>query len=81
MHDKPAASKPETRVLFSLSLSGFLAFLGFSLIVPTLPLYARVFHATDAQIGALVASFGLSRLVFDLPAGLICERINSKKKY
>jgi DHA1 family multidrug resistance protein-like MFS transporter len=60
-------------------LVAFFVVMGLSIIVPALPLYARDFGATDIMIGALIAGFGVARVVFDIPAGIFAERISEKK--
>ena len=57
----------------------FFVAMGLSIIIPTIPIFARDFGATDLMIGALIAGFGVARVVFDLPVGLIAERFNHKK--
>lgn len=52
----------------------FIIMLGFGLIVPVLPLYARTFGVGRAEVGILMTSFALMRLLFDLVAGPMVER-------
>ncbi|MGH2739042.1 MAG: MFS transporter [Actinomycetota bacterium] len=52
----------------------FVIMLGFGLIVPVLPLYARSFGVGKAEVGLLMTSFAVMRLVFDLVAGPMVER-------
>ncbi|MEE8239009.1 MAG: MFS transporter [Nitrososphaerales archaeon] len=56
----------------------FFVAMGLSIIVPALPTYARDFGATNFMIGGLVAGFGVARVIFDLPAGVITQKINEK---
>jgi MFS transporter, DHA1 family, multidrug resistance protein len=48
---------------------------GTGMVLPVLPLYARSFGVGYREAGLLVASFYLARLVFDLAAGLVLDRI------
>ncbi len=57
----------------------FFVVMGLSIIVPALPLYARDLGASDIMIGALIAGFGVARVVFDIPAGIFAERMSQKK--
>ena len=57
----------------------FLVAMGYSLIVPVLPLYARDFGASNIQIGAVIAGFALTRTAFNIPAGIFSGRFGSKK--
>lgn len=56
----------------------FLVAMGFSIIVPVLPLYVRDFGASTIQIGAVIAGFALTRTAFNLPAGFLAGRLGSK---
>jgi MFS family permease len=49
--------------------------LGFGLIVPVLPLYARSFGVAAAQVGLLGSAFSLVRLIADVPAGHLVNRL------
>ena len=60
-------------------LVAFFVVMGLSIIVPALPLYARDLGASDIMIGALIAGFGVARVIFDVPAGILTERISEKK--
>ena len=53
--------------------------MGRTVIIPTLPLYARLFDASDVMIGGLVAGNGLARLLFDIPAGGLALRRHPKR--
>ena len=57
----------------------FLVAMGYSIIVPVLPLYARDFGASNIQIGAVIAGFALTRTAFNIPAGIFAGRVGSKK--
>jgi MFS family permease len=48
--------------------------LGYGLIVPVLPLYARSFGVGRTEVGILLSVFALARLVFDLVAGPLVDR-------
>jgi MFS family permease len=48
--------------------------LGFGLLVPVLPMYARSFGVAAWQVGLVVTAFAAMRLVADLPAGWLVER-------
>jgi MFS transporter, DHA1 family, tetracycline resistance protein len=51
---------------------------GFGIILPVLPLYARRFHASPAVIGVLVASFSVAQLVLAPVWGRLSDRIGRK---
>jgi MFS family permease len=48
---------------------------GTGMVLPILPLYARSFGVDYAQAGLLVAAFYIARLVFDLTAGAVLDRL------
>lgn len=52
--------------------------LGFGLIVPTLPLFARRFGVGDAGVGLLITVFAATRLVGDLFAGGLIDRYGER---
>ena len=49
--------------------------LGTGMVLPILPLFARSFGVGYAEAGLLVAAFYFARLVFDLTAGVILDRL------
>src|SRR5260370_10839972 len=51
---------------------------GFGIILPVLPLYARKFHASPAIIGLLVASFSVAQLLCSPLWGRLSDRIGRK---
>ena len=67
------------RSLVCMCVMTFLVAVGYSLIVPVLPLYARDFGASNLQIGAVIAGFALTRTTFNIPAGIFSGRVGSKK--
>jgi MFS family permease len=48
---------------------------GTGMVLPILPLYARSFGVDYAKAGLLVAAFYIARLVFDLSAGVVLDRL------
>ena len=65
--------------LFPLCFAVFVSMLGFGLVMPLLPIYARNFGATGIQLGFLTASFALTRIVSTLPGGWLSDRTGRKK--
>jgi len=68
-------AEPAVRVGVGVTL---VIMLGYGLIVPVLPLYARSFGVGRADVGVLMMSFGLMRLVFDLVAGPMVDRVGER---
>ncbi|MBC7237636.1 MAG: MFS transporter [Chloroflexi bacterium] len=66
------------RVLIALMGQVFLTMLGISIVGPVMPLYASSFGVSAAMVGSLVTAFGLARIVMNIPAGGLCERLGRK---
>jgi MFS family permease len=49
--------------------------------VPILPTHALASGANDAQLGMILASYGLTQLLFRLPLGLLSDRLRRKKVF
>jgi MFS family permease len=60
-------------------LMAFMSIFGLGLVAPTLPLFAKSFGVGYAGAGILISGFGLSRLIFDLVAGPIIDRVGERK--
>jgi len=57
----------------------FVIMLGFGIIAPILPLYARSFGVGYDAAGLLISSFAFTRLGFDLVAGPIVDRYGERQ--
>jgi MFS family permease len=73
---REAAAAPAVRVAVGVTL---VTMLGFGLIVPVLPLYARSFGVGAAEVGILNTTFALARLSFDLVAGPLADRFGERR--
>jgi len=69
-------SEPAVRVAAGVV---FVIMLGYGLIVPVLPLYARSFGVGRTEVGVLVTTFALMRLVFDLVGGPLVDRFGERR--
>jgi len=65
--------------LFPLCFAVFVSMLGFGLVMPLLPIYAREFGATGTELGFLTASFAVARLITTFPGGWLADRAGRKK--
>ncbi len=64
--------------VLNLSLVTFLVLLGLSMVAPILPAYAESFQVSYTLVGFVVASFALTRMMLDIPAGLLSRRLDKK---
>lgn len=70
--------------IFPIATAAFAIFLFWAslyMYVPILPTHARAVGASEAQIGSILASYGLTQLLFRLPLGLLSDRIGRKKVF
>ncbi|HYU16599.1 MAG TPA: MFS transporter [Candidatus Acidoferrum sp.] len=56
----------------------FIVMLGYGIILPILPLFARSFGVSRSATGFLISSFAIARLVFDLVGGPIVDRYGER---
>lgn len=61
------------RDVFVLTLIAFLVAVGFGVMVPVLPVFARSFHVSGFTVGAVISAFALMRLV----TAPVCGRLNA----
>jgi MFS family permease len=66
------------RAVRVVMLITFVIMLGFGIIAPILPLYARSFGVGYADAGLLISAFAFARLFFDLFAGPIVDRYGER---
>jgi MFS transporter, DHA1 family, solute carrier family 18 (vesicular amine transporter), member 1/2 len=56
----------------------FLDSVGYGVVVPVLPIYARTLDATDFQIGFLFATYAIALLLGAIPMGMLSDRYGRK---
>lgn len=71
----PASGKTPLAIIF---VTVFIDLLGFGIVLPLLPRYAKAFDAADWQLGLLMASFSAMQLVFAPIWGGISDRIGRR---
>jgi len=64
----------DIRSLLTLNVLVVLVMLGMGMVAPILPLYGKTFGASTTLVGFLITSFGLARMIVDLPAGILAEK-------
>ena len=68
----------ENRVLLVVCLVIMVNQLGFGIIVPVTPIYARTFGVNEGAIGLVIAVYGLGRFLFSVPVGQAADRFGRK---
>ncbi|HEX2050882.1 MAG TPA: MFS transporter [Actinomycetota bacterium] len=71
----PPLRRPEFRNLLGVSVT---VALGFGMVIPILPLFARSFGVGLAAVGLVQLAFGLARFVSNLAAGLAVDRFGER---
>jgi MFS transporter, DHA1 family, multidrug resistance protein len=69
----------EHRVLLVVCMVIMVNQLGFGIVVPVTPIYARTFGVNEAAIGLVVAVYGLGRFLFSVPVGQAADRFGRKQ--
>ncbi len=64
--------------VLNLSLVTFCVLLGLSMVAPILPTYAESFQVSYTLVGFVVSSFAVTRMILDMPAGLLARRYDKK---
>jgi MFS family permease len=66
--------------IVALSLVSLVVMMGSSMVAPSLTLYAQQnFGADGFLVGAAVAGFAIGRLAFDMPAGVLADRLGMSR--
>ncbi len=65
--------------VLNLSLVTFLILLGLSMVAPILPTYAESFQVSYTLVGFVVSSFAVTRMILDIPAGLLSRRFEKRR--
>ena len=62
--------------IVAVSLVSLVVMMGSSMITPSLTLYAKQdLGANEFLVGAVIAGFAIGRLIFDIPAGFVTDRL------
>jgi MFS family permease len=67
--------RPEFRKLLAISVT---VALGFGMVIPVFPLYAKSFGVSLAAVGLVQLVFGLTRFSFGLVGGLVVDRFGER---
>ncbi len=74
----PASVRGLPRETYVLALVAFCVALGFGIVAPAVPLFAREFGVGPTAAGAVVSAFALMRLVSALAAGRLVDRVGER---
>lgn len=66
------------RETFVLATVSFCVALGFGIVAPAIPLFAREFGVGPTAAGAVVSAFALMRFVFGLAGGRLVDRVGER---
>lgn len=66
------------REVLALAAVAFCVALGFGVVAPAIPLFAKEFGVSDTAAGAVVSAFALMRLVFSPLGGRLVERLGER---
>ena len=67
------------REVYVLSVVAFFVALGYGMIIPAIPLFAKTFEVNNAQIGAIISAFALARFAMGLPAGKLIDLFGERR--
>jgi MFS family permease len=73
IRDRIRARTPMPRDVYVLGLIAFCVAVGFGVLVPVLPVFARSFGVGNLQVGAVISAFALMRLVSSPLCGRLIE--------
>jgi MFS family permease len=76
-----ATNRDRTLSIASSAIAILLFWSSLYVYVPILPTHARASGASETQIGLILASYGLTQLLFRLPLGLLSDRLQRKKVF
>src|SRR2546421_4344703 len=72
--DEPIRMQPPKGALFTIFLIVLADLLGFGVIIPLLPFYAKMYHASDFQVGLLFSIYSVCQLIASPILGLVSDR-------
>jgi len=73
----PFAGLPREAAI--LSAVSFTVALGYGIVAPAIPAFARQFGVSVAAAASVISAFALMRVVFALPAGRLVDRFGSRR--
>jgi len=80
-HDERSTRSRIPAEIWILLAATFFVAIGFGLIVPVLPLFAKTFDVGATLVAFIVSAFAFFRLVFAPPAGILVNRFGERSMY
>ncbi len=74
----PTSIEPPPGAMAAIFLIVLSDLLGFGLIIPALPFYARQFHASDVQVGFIFSIYSLCQLIASPILGLASDKLGRR---
>ena len=75
------AKEPLPREVWVLIAANVVVALGYGVVAPVLPQYARHFGVSIAAATFVITAFALMRLIAAPPAGLLVQRLGERRVY
>ena len=75
---RPDPLKGLPREVGVLVAVAFAVAVGFGIVAPAIPVFARSFHVTRAASGAVISAFAVARLLFALTSGRLVDRFGER---
>src|ERR1043165_3907623 len=75
MRGSMAKSRSPLIIIF---ITIFIDLIGFGIVIPVLPLYAERYHASEAVIGLMLASYSMMQFVFAPILGRLSDRVGRR---
>ncbi len=76
--DQNGAKKSAMKPLLLIFLTVFIDLVGFGLIIPVLPTYARTLNASDLMVGLLMASYSVMQFIFTPFWGRLSDKVGRR---
>ncbi len=81
MPSESDGKKPLPIGVIAIILTVVIANLGNNIVAPVMPALRTYFNSTAAEVGLVASGFGLGRLVMDMPAGYLTDRISANRLF
>ena len=65
----------------ALTAVAFFVAVGFGIIAPTIPLFAKSFGVNNAQVGSIISAFAFARFASGLIAGKLVDKFGERLVY